>query len=126
MYATLTEAEEYLFARYSKLPDGSKLELSLQRAYDKIEGIDVRNTGDTANFPRKGETNVPSKIIQANIEEAYSMSLKKNEVENNSNIKSKSDGDMGVTFLESTLSGVQFQSRIAYDIMKKFKRKTYG
>lgn len=126
MYCTVSEAAEYLMKRYSKLPDGGKLSTSLYRAYDKIEEIDVRNSGETANFPRIGEMEVPAKIIQAQIEEAYSMSMKRSEVDNNSNIKSKSDGDMSVSFRESTLSGVQFHSRIAYDIMKKFKRKTYG
>lgn len=126
MYCTLTEAQEYLMSRYSKLPDSGKLSNSLYRAYDKIEEIDIRNSGETANFPRIGEETVPSKIIQAQIEEAYSISMMKNEIENNSNVKSRSDGDMSVTFVENTLQGVQFNSRIAYSIMKKFKRKSYG
>ena len=125
MYCTITEAQEYLMNRYSKLPDSQKLSNALYRAYDKIEEIDIRNSGETANFPRIGEENVPAKIIQAQIEEAYSMCYG-NEIENNSNIKSKSDGDMSVTFVENTLSGIQFKSRIAYDIMKKYKRKSYG
>ncbi len=125
MYCTLQEANEYLLKRYSKLPDGGKLELALQRAYDKIEEIDVRNSGKTANFPRTGETKIPTKIIQAQIEEAYSMSYKA-EIENNSNLKSQSDGDLSESYIETVLQGVKFHSRLAYDIMKKFKRKTYG
>ena len=126
MYINLMEAKEYLMARYSKLPEDGQLNNALYRAYDKIENIDVRNSGETANFPREFEETIPPKIIQAQTEEAYSISMARNEVENNSNIKAISDGDLSTTFVETTLSGVQFKSRIAYDIMKKFKRKTYG
>ena len=125
MYINLMEAKEYLMARYSKLPEDGQLNNALQRAYDKIEEIDIRNSGETSNFPRIGEDIIPTKIIQAQVEEAYSMCFK-SEIENNSNIKSKSNGDMSVTFIETTLSGIQFQSRLAYEIIKKFKRKTYG
>lgn len=130
MYATLDQAKEYLAKRYSKMPDDKNLSLALQRAFDKIEMVEVRDPGKTQNFPRLGEDQVPQKIINAQIEEAYSISLMKprKDIESigNSNIKSKSDGDMSVTYVIGTLSGVQFTSRYSYDVMKKYKRKTYG
>lgn len=130
MYATLDQAKEYLKKRYSKIPDDKPLSLALQRAFDKIEMVQVRDPGEIQNFPRLGEDKVPQKVINANIEEAYTISLmkQKKDIESikNSNIKSKSDGDMSVTYVIGTLSGVQFTSRYAFDVMKRYKRKTYG
>lgn len=128
MYATLDQAKEYLKKRYSKIPDDKPLSLALQRAFDKIEMVQVRDPGEIQNFPRLGEDKVPQKVINAQIEEAYSISFVKNDGKSssNSNIKSKSDGDMSVTYVIGTLSGVQFTSRYAYDVMKRYKRKTYG
>lgn len=130
MYADIDQAKEYLKKRYSKLPDDTSLKLALQRAFDNMEMVQVRDPGEIQNFPRLGEEKVPQKIINAQIEEAYAISFikPKSEVKSasNSNIKSKSDGDMSVTYVIGTLSGVQFTSRYAYDVMKRYKRKTYG
>lgn len=125
-YVTLEETKEYLELRFENIPSDVELSRSLQLAFDKIELIDVRGRGETKNFPRICEEFVPSLIKQAQMLEAYTMSITKSTgAEKSDNIISKTVGDFSVTYSENKVQGVEFFNKVALDIMNKYRRKGY-
>lgn len=125
-YVTLEETKEYLNARFDNIPSDPVLSKNLLLAFDKIESIDIRYSGTPNKFPRVIEEEVPENIKQAQILEAYTLStnskLGKEIVDN---IKSKSDGDFSISYSENKVQGVSFYNKQAFDIMQRYKRKSY-
>lgn len=125
-YVTLEEAKEYLNSRYSDVITDEVLQRNLQLAFDKIESIDIRNQGNPKKFPRLCETEVPQLVIQAQILEAYTMSVNPNKSkEVSDNVKSKSIGDYSVSYSDYKVNGVEFYNKTSFDIMNKYRRKSY-
>lgn len=125
-YVTLEETKDYLNARFEKIPSDPILSKNLLLAFDKIESIDIRYSGTPSKFPRTIETEIPQNIKQAQILEAYTMSNNpKLSSEIVDNVKSKSIGDYSISYSDNKIQGVSFYNKVAYDIMMRYKRKTY-
>lgn len=125
-YVTLEETKDYLNARFEKIPSDPILSKNLLLAFDKIESIDIRYSGTPSKFPRTIETEIPQNIKQAQILEAYTMSNNpKLSTEIVDNVKSKSIGDYSISYSDNKIQGVSFYNKVAYDIMMRYKRKTY-
>ena len=78
-YVTLEEAKEFIYKRYDEDDvDTENFERALYLALDKIETLNIRNSGKNEEqeliFPRLKEKQVPKDVKIAQILEAYSIS----------------------------------------------------
>ena len=123
-YVDRIEAMEYLTQRYAIDFTQEQLDKYLYRALDKIESLDIRNSGIVMKFPRMHEEKVHEIVKQAQMLEAYAIHLTQDEGINN-NVKSKSSLSISITYGDGELQGVEFKSALARDIMRKFVRKSF-
>ena len=127
-YVTLSEAQEFINARFEKIDD-EKLTKALYQAFDKIENVAVRNGGTDRNFPRKYDNKKVMELVKkAQILEAYSISLGDGEELSkiNQGIIGRSIGDMSVSYDRGVKVGdISFSNIEAARIMKRFSRKSF-
>ena len=103
-YTTLEEAKEYLANRFDYNISDDVLKKALYQAIDKIENINIRNSGRSKtqelNFPRIGEETVPKDIKAAQALEAFSLATTGNDTidDMEKGITARSIGDMVISY----------------------------
>lgn len=133
-YVTLEEATEFIKNRYGDIEESS-LSKGLYLALDKIESLNVRDSGKSDKqeliFPRIEEIKVPDEIKRAQILEAYSIvkDIEEDYVGDiEKGIASRSISDMSVSYsLDNVnkIGNVVFANTQAMNILYKYVRKTY-
>lgn len=124
-YVTLEEAKAQLKKRVV-IDDEllNKLPKALQRAFDKIEILKIRNAGTPNKFPRKQESEVPERVKLAQILEAYAITVSEEE-DLVQKIKSQSSKNLSITYNEKEKDTL-FASKYAFNNIKGYIRKSYG
>lgn len=124
-YVTSIEALEFIQNRFEIAYSIDDLNKALNRAFDKIETIVVRNRGEVNIFPRVNEKTVPDNIKKIQILEAHAIASNPKKDVFSDNVVSKSTGKLSVTYSDKKINGTLFLSREAYDIMMKYSQRSF-
>lgn len=132
-YVTLEETKEFLENRYDLSNiDEKDIKIGLYLALDKIEAINVRNSGkrdeQELHFPRLHDKKIPNEIKRVQMLEAYSIASADDEANDISKgIASRSISDMSISYDTNKKRPMeQFINLESARILSRYERKTYG